>query len=82
MTHKFLRPKKVDVGRGMEPARIKFIRGGSRRELPAGGARVTTEGPEGLFWARRLREGSVEEYDPAPATKPAKSKTRKSEETT
>jgi len=75
--HKYLRPTKVNIsGRGEVPTRVQYLP--RKFELPVAGTSVTTEGREGLFWSRRLREGSVEEYDPAPK----KGKPRKSEETT
>ena len=76
-THQHLRPTTTRIsGRGEVPTRVQYLP--RKFELPVAGDRVTTEGREGLFWARRLREGSVEEYDPAPK----KGKPRKSEETT
>ena len=70
MSTKHIKPAMVDVGRGKEPARVPFRRpNGQIFVLPTEGATVTTLGPEGAFWARRLAEGSVVPYT-APKSKP------------
>jgi len=69
----FIKPTTTDVGRGREPTRLRYIRGGrggTAHELPTDGAFVTLEGEEGIFWRKRVAEGSAEKVDPPKDAKP------------
>lgn len=71
---RFIRPKTVDVGRGPEPAVLKFKRApGNFVVVPEAGLSVIWEGRERRFWQRRINDGAAEIVDSPPAkTEPAK----------
>ena len=73
----FIKPTTTDVGRGREPVRLRYIRGGRKGtayELPTDGAFVTLEGEEGIFWRKRVAEKSAEKTDPPKDVDPEKLK--------
>jgi hypothetical protein len=68
---KFIRPLMVDVGRGEEPAVLKFKRGpGNVVLVPKEGLSVIWEGREGRFWRRRVDEGAAEIAEPPGGDEP------------
>ncbi len=64
MKTKFIKPETTSVGGKEQPCRLRYKRGGAFYELPVKGAFVPTSGAEGMFWARRIAEGSAKEADP------------------
>jgi hypothetical protein len=62
----FIKPKKVDAGRGPQLATVPYpsAGGGRRRVLPPEGDTVSMEGTSGSYWTRRINEGSVEKAEP------------------